>query len=157
MEAKIGIEKKLPGKVVSELSILLADEFVLYIKTRKAHWNVEGPDFYAAHNFFEEQNELLAEIIDDVAERIRVLGHYSPATLKEFLKITTLTEQALEKNDSSGFIMELLEDHEAIIVNLGENINVFANDYKDAGSSDFVTGLLEKHEKMAWMLRAHLR
>jgi starvation-inducible DNA-binding protein len=156
MEAKIGIKQKLIAKTVEDLSKLLADEFVLYTKTRNAHWNVEGPDFYTAHKFFEEQYEFLDEVMDDVAERIRSLGHYPPATLKEYLNLTKLTEQSREKNSSGGFIKELLADHEAIILELRERITLFMEEYKDAGSSDFITGLMERHEKFAWMLRAHL-
>jgi starvation-inducible DNA-binding protein len=58
---------------------------------------------------------------------------------------------------AQGFITELLTDHESLIIHLRENINIFANDYKDLGTSDYVTGLMETHEKMAWMLRAHLK
>ena len=94
--------------------------------------------------------------MDDVAERIRMLGHYAPATLKQFLQLTRLTEQSREKNDAHGFVNELLADHESVIIHLMENINRIANDLFDAGTSDFITGLMEKHEKMAWMLRAQL-
>ena len=108
------------------------------------------------HLFFEAQYEALDDMMDGVAERIRTVGHYAPATLKSFLQLTHLTEKIESKNDSAGFIRELLEDHESIIVYLRENINAFANTYNDAGSSDYITGLMEQHEKMAWMLRAHL-
>jgi starvation-inducible DNA-binding protein len=157
MEAKIGIEQKLLGKGAYELSRILANEFLLYTKTRNAHWNVEGPDFYSAHKFFEDQYELLDEVMDDVAERIRSLGHYAPATLKEYLKLTKLSEQSREENTKTGFIKELLSDHEAVIIHLRENIKIFMDEFHDAGTSDFITSLMEKHEKMAWMLRAHLK
>jgi DNA-binding ferritin-like protein (oxidative damage protectant) len=157
MDTKIGIKPEDLAQVAHSLNRILADEHVLYIKTRNAHWNVEGPDFYAQHKFFEEQYGQLEEMIDDVAERVRSLGHYAVATMKEFLKLTHLTEQSREKNDSLGFIKELMEDHETIIIHLRENINRFANDWHDLGTSDFITGLMETHEKMAWMLRAHLR
>ncbi|MNG26750.1 DNA protection during starvation protein 2 [compost metagenome] len=85
------------------------------------------------------------------------MGHYTPATLKDFLALTHLTEELQEKNDSNGFIKELLLDHESIIIYLRENINNIANEFQDAGTSDFITGLVETHEKMAWMLRAHLK
>lgn len=157
METQIGIKQENISKVVNSLCQILADEFILYTKTRKSHWNVEGDDFYNKHLFFEEQYNQLDEIIDGVAERIRMLGHYAPATLKEFLELTHLSEQIKEKNDSKGFIKELLIDHESIIMHLRENITVFANDYHDLGTSDYITGLMETHEKMAWMLRSHLK
>ena len=157
MKTNIGISQENLQAVAAELSKLLADEFVLYTKTRNAHWNVEGADFHSMHIFFEQQYEALDETMDSVAERIRQLGHFAPATLKSFLSLTHLTEKSGEKNDSQGFIKELLIDHENIVIYCRENINRFANEYGDLGTSDFITGLMEEHEKMAWMLRAHLR
>lgn len=156
MEAKIGIKQEYLAKVAQSLSKILADEFVLYTKTRKAHWNVEGPDFHNMHVFFEGQYGQLEGIVDDVAERIRTLGHYAPATLKEYLELTHLSEKSEHKNNSLGFIKELLEDHESILIHLRENIDNYADGLRDAGTSDYITGLMETHEKMAWMLRAHL-
>lgn len=156
MKANIGIKPESINAVVEVLIKTLADEFVLYTKTKRAHWNVEGPDFYNKHLFFEQQYDAIDEIVDSVAERIRSLGHYTPATLKDFLALTHLSEELQEKNDSNGFIKELLIDHESIIIYLRENINSIANELQDAGTSDFITGLVETHEKMAWMLRAHL-
>jgi len=157
MKANIGITDSNRQAVANELAKILADEYILYTKTRNAHWNVEGADFYDKHKFFETQFEQLDENIDDTAERIRSLGHYAPATLQSFLSLTHLTEQSREKNDSLGFIKELLVDHESIIIHLRENINRFANEFGDLGTSDFITGLMEGHEKMAWFLRSHLK
>jgi len=157
MKTNIGITEENRSAVSEQLSKLLADEYVLYTKTRNAHWNVEGPDFHSMHLFFESQYEQLDEIMDSVAERIRMLGHYAPATLKSFLQLTHLAELTERTNDSLGFIRELTEDHESIIEFIRGNINPFANDYKDLGTSDFITGLMEDHEKMAWMLRSHLK
>lgn len=155
MEPRTGIPAGNRQKVALALSTMLADEFVLYLKTRNAHWNIEGSDFHQMHLFFETQYNELDEIMDEVAERIRMLGHYSPATLSAYQQLTRLSELAREKNNSAGFIEELLGDHESIIENLRAHINVFATEFGDAGTSDFITGLMEKHEKMAWMLRAH--
>jgi len=157
MKTNIGISEENRAAVSAQLAKLLADEYVLYTKTRNAHWNVEGPDFHSMHLFFESQYEQLDEIMDSVAERIRMLGHYAPATLKSFLQLTHLAELTERTNDSLGFIRELTEDHESIIEFIRGNINPFANDYKDLGTSDFITGLMEDHEKMAWMLRSHLK
>lgn len=157
MEPNIGISKENLGQVADALNQVLADEYVPYTKTRNAHWNVEGPDFHSKHLFFESQYNQLDDIMDSVAERIRSLGHYAPATLKRFLALTHLSEVLHSKNDGAGFIAELLSDHESLIIHLRENINIFANDFKDLGTSDYVTSLMETHEKMAWMLRSHLK
>ncbi len=71
-----------------------------------------------------------------------------------YLELTHLTEETRDKNDSAGFIKDLLENHETIIIHMREHIDRFADDLHDQGTSDFITGLIEKHEKMAWMLRA---
>ncbi|HMK06009.1 MAG TPA: DNA starvation/stationary phase protection protein [Flavobacterium sp.] len=157
MKTNIGITETNRAGVVSELSKILADEYVLYTKTKNAHWNLEGPDFYDKHKFFEAQFNELDGIIDSVAERIRTLGHYVDAMLKAFLSVTHFTEQKRDKNDSPGYIKELLADHESLIMHMRENINLFATEYHDAGTSDFITGLMENHEKMAWFLRSHLK
>ena len=157
MEANIGISQNNLIRTAHVLNTMLADEFVLSTKTKNAHWNVEGPNFHGFHIFFEQQFKILDEIIDNLAERIRSLGHYAPATLKGFIELSHLSEQLQGKNDGPGFIKELLNDHGALIVLFRENVNHFANDLKDAGSSDYITGLIETHEKMAWMLRAHLK
>lgn len=156
MKANIGISADHLEAVAHSLSKILADEFVLYTKTRKAHWNVEGPDFYNKHKFFEAQYNELEEIIDEVAERIRKLGHYAPASLKQFSALTHLTEDDRGGNDAQSYIKALLADHESILIHLRENINNYAGPLKDAGTSDYITGLMETHETMAWMLRAHL-
>jgi len=155
MKTELGIKPANTAEIAQSMNVLLADENVLYIKTRKAHWNVEGPDFLSIHRFFEEQYKQLEGMIDDIAERIRTIGHYAEATLAVFLRETHLSEETREKNDSAGFITSLLEDHDTIIIHLRENIDRYNNKW-DAGTIDFITGLLETHEKMAWMLRAHL-
>lgn len=156
MKPQIGIREEDLQAVALGLNKLLADEFLLYTKTRHAHWNLEGPDFYAKHKLFEEQYEQLEEITDNVAERIRSLGHYAAGSLKQFLSLSHLTEEIREKNDSDGLIKALLLDHEGIIMSLRGEVGRFAKELNDIGTSDFITNIMETHEKMAWILRAHL-
>lgn len=112
MNKHIGIAKENTNAVSVILANLVADETVLYTKTKDAHWNVKGSDFHSIHTFFDLQSKALDGIIDNVAERIRSLGHYAPASLKTFLQLTHLTEVSRLNNDSHGFIKELLADHE---------------------------------------------
>jgi len=156
-KTNIGINEADRKAVSDQLAKLLADEFILYTKTRNAHWNIEGPDFHAMHVFFESQYQQLDELMDSVAERIRKIGHYAPASLTQMLQLTHLTEKTGDKNDSASFLKELLEDHESIIEYIRGNINPIANQYNDAGTSDYITGLMETHEGLAWMIRSHFR
>ncbi len=156
MQIHTGITDVNRQAVANELAKILADETVLYTKTKNAHWNVGGADFYEKHKFFETQFEQLDSMIDSIAERIRSIGHYAPATLKSYLSLTHLTELTDEQNDSQGFIRALLSDHESIIIILRKHIKSFTNDFHDLGTSNFITGIMETHENMAWFLRAHL-
>jgi len=156
METNIGIDARHTREVCNELSRLLADEFILYTKTRNAHWNVAGIDFYDKHKFFEVQFRQLDDFIDSIAERIRSLGHRAPGTMAEYLQLSQLTEAEGSVSGSASLIKELVIDHECVIQKLRSNIARFANELQDAGTSDFITGLMEEHEKMAWFLRAHL-
>lgn len=156
MKANIGLTDKNAQQVAIVLNKILADEFVLYAKTRNYHWNYEGDNFIEMHKFFEGQYEELAELIDEIAERIRAVGHYAEGRLKEYLKLTDLTEPSGTTRQTQQ-VKNLLDDHETIVRFLRRQVDEMANKYKDAGTSDFLTGLMEKHEKMAWMLRAYLK
>ncbi|QNA45904.1 Dps family protein [Lacibacter sediminis] len=154
MKMNIGINDEHLRSVATELNILLADEVLLYIQTRNYHWNVEGSNFNEMHLFFEKQFTELDDIMDGVAERIRMIGHYTEARLSDYLKLTHLVEQPYS-NDQMLQLRNLLESQEAVVRNLRRLIILFSDEYKDAGSSDFVTQLLGRHEKMAWMIRAY--
>ncbi len=156
MITNIGIPEDHLKAVAFELNKVLSDEFILYTKTRNYHWNVEGDNFMEMHKFYETQYEELGEIIDDVAERVRSLGHYSEGRLKDFLALTQLDEPSYT-NKQNEQLQNLLNDHEAIIRSLRKLITLFAEKHQDHGTSDFVTGLMEKHEKMAWFIRSYLR
>ena len=154
METNIGISKENREQVSEILAKVLSDEFVLYTKTLRAHWNLEGHDFHTKHEFFEEHYDAIKEFIDDVAERIRKVGIYAPGTLKQFLDHTNLNENYDGDNVSHDYMVALLKDHDTIIQYIRENIEKVEEDYKDLGTGDFLTGLMMEHEEMAWMLRA---
>lgn len=157
MKANIGLTAENASAVTEVLSKLLADEFVFFSKLLNAHFNVEGPDFHSVHEYLDELYHEQLEVVDSVAEYIRYLGHYAPATLKNYLQLTHLTEDYQGKNDSQGYFKDLTEDLDQIIIFIRENIDPLAEKYKAYGASDFITSVMEKHEKTAWMLRSHLK
>lgn len=156
MKLNIGISDKDRKSVVDILNQLLSDEYILYTKTRNHHWNVTGSDFNELHKFFEGQYEELDGIIDSVAERARSLGGKSLGTLAEFSKHARLKETPGEYPDAQTMIAKLLYDHEALIEGLRVSLKDCVEKFKDMGTSDFLTGIMEQHEKMAWMLRSYL-
>jgi starvation-inducible DNA-binding protein len=149
-----GISEENSKKVANALNQVLADEFVLYTKTLNFHWNIEGRDFHALHLFLDDQYNQLQLIIDSVAERVRKVGHFATGSMKEFLDSASLNEHSGAACVSENMIAELAADHDELIRKTRTLIDDFDEKYNDAGSADFITGIMKEHEKMAWMLRA---
>ena len=156
MEIDIGLTQENLNGVIKILDRLLADEFVLYTKTRNYHWNVKGMHFQELHKLFQAQYEALDDSIDEIAERVRALGGNASGNLKTYLENTRLQEEDSFEHKDSYMLQTLLFDHETIIKHLRKEITECNDEHHDVGTGDFLTGLLEGHEKTAWMLRAYL-
>ncbi len=156
MKPNIGITEKNLSLSIATLQVVLANEMVLYIKTRKFHWNVSGDSFMELHKLFENQYNQLEEAIDEVAERISKLGGKAIGTTQEFAKLSSLKENPGKNPSSKEMILELLGDYETIIIKLRKDVDTCADKYKDAGTADFLTGLMEQNETAAWTLRRYL-
>ena len=153
MKPTIGIPDYDLQEVVTLLNTLLADENVLYTKTRNAHWNVMGPSFFDLHKLFQMQYESLDVVVDEIAERVRSLGHFALGSMKDFLSVTNMSEENHDFGNSKQIIQTLLNDHETIIRIIRSDIVPIATKYRDLGTADFVTGVMEQHEKMAFQFR----
>lgn len=156
MKPHIGIPEKKLHASIDILSVVLADQVTLYTKTRKFHWNVCGDSFMELHKLFEQQYSLLESFIDETAERISKLGSKTIGTMSEFAKLTTLKEHPNKYPASKEMLKELLEDNETIIISLRKSIDKCAEKNHDAGTADFLTGLMVQHETIAWTLRRYL-
>lgn len=156
MKPTLEISDKDDEEIIPFLNKLLANEYVLYTKTRNAHWNISGVNYSEHHKFFEIQYELLDVMINDIAERVRSLGHFALGTLKDFLNVTQMNEENHDFSNSSQILQTLVNDHETIIRLIRNEIIPISEHKKDSGTVDFVTGLLEQHEKMSWMLKSFL-
>jgi starvation-inducible DNA-binding protein len=156
MKTNIGITEKNTKQSISTLEILLANEMVLYVKTRKAHWNITGESFMELHKLFQSQYTEQEESIDAIAERIGKLGHKTIGTMDEFLKLTTLKEHAGKNHSTKDVLKELLKDHETVVVELRTALTLFNEKNNDLGTADFLTGLMQQHETTAWILRRYL-
>jgi len=152
MSINIGLTNEQLQGVSAILNKVLANEYLLYTKTRNFHWNVVGPQFHDLHKAFQALYEELDIIIDEVAERIRSLGQNADGTLSEFLKNTTLKEYPRVYPKEMEMVKALLEDVQQVTRELRVDVNVVQEEFQDAGTADFLTGVLEKHEKTAWML-----
>ncbi len=147
------MSKAATKKIAELLGEFLADSYVLYLKTQNYHWNVADPRFDMIHKMFQVQYEDLAEAVDLIAEQIRIVGHFSPGTMKEFLKLTRLTE-GTGKETGSEMIKNLQADHETI----GKYLVAMIVEIQKLGDEATADVLIERarvHGKFAWLLRSH--
>ncbi|MBB64839.1 MAG: DNA starvation/stationary phase protection protein [Waddliaceae bacterium] len=140
-------------EIIRDLSQLLSDTYVLYVKTQNFHWNVQGARFSQLHHLFQEQYEALSSAIDEIAERIRILDARPPSSIGEFLELTQIQENTKEI-DATKMIDLLRIDHELIASSLREWIDR-AGKLCDEGTCDLMVERLRDHEKTAWILRSH--
>src|SRR5579872_758812 len=136
MKLNIGITEKDLKSSSSMLAIILSNEMTLYVKTRKAHWNVTGENFMELHKLFEDQYKQTEEVIDEVAERIGKLGEKTIGTMQEFSKQASIKESPGIYSSSEDILKELLNDHETIIIQLRKGVENCTEDGKDAGTAD---------------------
>lgn len=155
-QINIGLSEEQRQGVIDLLNRDLSNSYLLQLKTKKYHWDVIGPQFRTLHEIFEEQYTALAETIDQIAERIRQLGGYPVGTAKEFIELASVSETPGRIPSPTQMVANLLEDHELIIRSLREHIDQSSEEFHDEGTADFLTGLMEGHEEMAWMLRSFL-
>ena len=153
MNLKTGIEESKREEIASSLSRLLAETYTLYLKTHKYHWNVTGPMFQTLHLMFEEHYTALALAVDEIAERVRVLGEKSPGSYKEFSELSRVKEDPSKDIEATTMIENLLSDHEQV-VRTAKEILPLLEGANDEGTNSLLGARIEYHEKTAWMLKS---
>ncbi len=149
---KNGISDAVRRKTADVLADLLASTYSLYLKTQHAHWNIVGAEFFALHIMLEKQYEEMADGVDEIAERIRSLGHAAEGSFHAFAKRSWLSDTAAKGH----FVKNLLDQHERLALQARPYILKF-QEWGDDISADLLIRRLNQHEKAAWMLRSSLR
>lgn len=142
------------SQLADDLAHLLADTYVLCLKTQNYHWNVSGPHFSSFHDLFQDLYEMLFKAGDAIAERIRMLGFIAPGSYEAFSKLTHIKEET-QCPPAMDMIKILAEDHRWMIESIYRLIAT-AQKKGDEGTADFLTGRLQEHEKVLWMLESTL-
>ncbi|MGE4063216.1 MAG: Dps family protein [Rhodospirillaceae bacterium] len=150
----IGIKRKDRDAIADGLSLLLADTYTLYLKTHNYHWNVTGPMFNTLHLMFETQYNELALAVDQIAERIRALGHPAPGSYAAFSKLSSIKESS-DVPKAKVMIADLVKGQEAV-TRTAKKAMAIAGKAGDEPTADLLTQRMQVHEKAAWMLRSLL-
>ena len=153
-EIDIGIDASARRTVAEGLSHLLADTFTLYLKTHSFHWNVTGRMFRTLHTMFEEEYNELWKANDDVAERIRALGHIAPGSSSQFSSLTSIKEETGVPS-ADEMIRQLVDGHETA-VRTARTVFASSEAAGDQVTMDLLAERMQKHEKSACMLRSLL-
>lgn len=144
------------NELIASLHISLANTFVMYFKAHSYHWNVEGKDFAQYHGFLGDLYEELHGAVDPLSERIRVLGQYSPHSLKDLLESSTIDEDTDKPATPEEMFQNLLDANIKVQDSLNKLFEL-ATKEKKQGIADFAAGRLDVHDKHAWFLRSILK
>ncbi len=150
----IGIELEGRQAIAEGLSRLLADSFILYLKTHNYHWNVTGPMFQTLHVMFMEQYTEVWQALDVIAERIRALGFPAPGTSRAFAALASIPEHAGVPR-AEEMVRQLVAGQEAVVRTARSLLPRVAQAH-DEPTADLLTQRMQVHEKNAWMLRSLL-
>ncbi len=155
MKPNLGLNDNARKTVADALATVLADTYTLYIKTQNFHWNVTGPDFPQLHEMFGAQYEALGEAIDEIAERMRALGHFAPGGLQAFGKLTEIKDAPANPPTAKDMVRQLMQDNETVARRAREAEET-VDGVGDKESADLLIERMTVHGKTAWMLRAQL-
>lgn len=139
-------------KLISAMKIVLGTTFTLYQKTHACHWNVEGPSFVSFHRLFGDIYDEIWHAVDDIAEQIRQLDAYAPASLERLVELSRI-KGSNEVASATDMVVSLLKDNETMIAVLSETLHMAETEDRQ-GLVNFLAGRIEAHTKHRWMLRA---
>lgn len=156
MKALATAKTQSTSPIVKGLNLLLADSYSLMSLSHHAHWNVEGPGFFALHNAFQTHYENLFTAIDDIAERVRALDAYSLGGLRAFSQEAGLEEFPTGSVAARDYVAGLIVAHEKTLAD-AVALRDAAGTANDLESQDLAIGRISWHQKTTWMLRSYLK
>lgn len=142
-------------ELVGSLNVLLAEYSVVYQKLRNFHWNVVGGDFYDVHEKLEEEYLAGAENIDEIAERVRVLGYKPLSTMASFLEQSQIKETDEDLN-AEQMIQTIINDYKHMIKTMGKTVEL-ALEQKDYGTDFMVRNMIIRTEEKIWMFQSFIK
>jgi starvation-inducible DNA-binding protein len=155
-ELPIELPKKARATSCELLNEILADTTILYALYKKHHWNVSGPTFYQLHLLFDKHAEEQSALIDEIAERVQMLGGIAVGDPRHAAELTTIERSPDGAEDVPAMITRLLKAHQEIIRKVREGIEA-TEQSKDWGTNDLLMGdVLRRHEMQVWFISEHL-
>lgn len=151
---QLGYTKLESAEIVVALDKTLADLHIFNQKAKAFHWNIKGDEFFDLHDQFEHLYSISSEMIDEVAERIRIFGHFPNTRFSKYLELSNLKEH--EENMRSFQMVKTLRDDMQILIEDLISVTEAAIDAGDLGSQDLANSMLRKFEKLHWMYSSYV-
>jgi starvation-inducible DNA-binding protein len=156
LDLPIELKRDARSESCTLLNEILADTTILYALYKKHHWNVVGPTFYQLHLLFDKHAEEQQELIDELAERVQMLGGIAVGDPRHAAELTTVERAPNGAEDVPAMITRLLQAHQVIIGKVRKGIETTEKN-KDWGTNDLFMGdVLRRHEMQVWFLAEHL-
>ncbi|MDR2056731.1 MAG: DNA starvation/stationary phase protection protein [Dysgonamonadaceae bacterium] len=151
----LGLDFTTTNPVIVKLSELLANYQVFYTNLRGFHWNIQGDKFYELHELYENYYDEIAEKIDEIAERIVILGGTPDNNFSDYLKLANVKEISKVSNWKIG-VNNVLETLQLLLDKLRE-LHGLAIKSGDQGTVSIANHGIKSFEKKIWMLSAYLK
>jgi starvation-inducible DNA-binding protein len=154
-KAPLATPSTLPSNAVTDiagaLAALLADVFVLYMKTKNFHWHMSGPHFRDYHLMLDEQSAQIFEMTDAMAERARKLGGTTIRSIGHIARLQRLSDNDADFVTPLDMLAELREDN-ARLVALMKETHELCSDHTDFATTSLLENWIDETERRAWFL-----
>src|SRR3954452_18613482 len=152
----IALSAEARGQSCQLLNEILADTTILYALYKKSHWNVAGPTFYQLHLLFDKHAEEQLELVDEIAERVQMLGGISVGDPRHAAELTTIERPPDGAEEVPVVLDRLLDAHETIIEKVRAGIDK-TEESGDWGSNDLLmSDVLRRNEMQVWFIAEHV-
>jgi starvation-inducible DNA-binding protein len=151
LETPIDLPNDASSAVSTALNEVLADTFVLFIKTKNFHWHVSGPHFRDYHLMFDEQAEQIFATVDELAERVRKIGGTTLRSLAHISKLAKLAENNEDFVAPSAMLAELIADHKKVIARM-RKAHETADECNDVATASLLETFIDGAERRLWFL-----
>lgn len=149
-----GLPAEVRQPIAEGLARVLADTYVLYLKTHAYHWNVTGPLFSTLHRVFEEQYQALWQSVDEIAERLRAIGAVAPGTGAAFTRLSSVEDDDGDEVPAAEAMLQNLVDGHGAAIGTIRGLFGLVQEHEDEATKDLLIRRLAFHEKTTWMLRS---
>jgi starvation-inducible DNA-binding protein len=152
----IGLGPSERQEIVGRLNLLLADTITLRDLYKKSHWQVGGPTFYQLHLLFDKHAGEQSELIDELAERVQILGGVSIAMAHDVAANTRIERAPIDREEVPVQISRLLEAHHLILKD-ARDLAEKADNLGDVGTNDLIaSAVVRTNEMQVWFVSEHL-